>query len=107
MLTWRRLAFDESVNLEGLEKSSDLLDEIGETTHIRKFIAKQRIAQRFNIKVRQMGFYKEDLVVKRVTDLMKKGKLAPNWEGPYCVRQRLNTRAYKLESLEGVKKFRT
>lgn len=53
--TWRRLAFNESINLEGLDVLADLLDEIRETTHVIEFAAKQRIAQRFNIKVRQRG----------------------------------------------------
>lgn len=51
-LTWRRLAFDESVNSKGLDNSTDLLDEIMEITHIIEFTAKQRITRRFNIKVR-------------------------------------------------------
>lgn len=54
-----------------------------------------------------MGFHKGDLVVKRVIDPKKKGKLAPNWEGPLCIRQRLNNEAYKLESLEGIEMHRT
>lgn len=68
-------------------------------SHIREFIAKQIITQRFNIKVRQMGFHEGDLVVKKVINPTKRGKLDLNWEGPYRVRQRLNKRAYKLESL--------
>lgn len=76
--TWRRISFNENTNSGGLDNFADLLDEIRETTHIREFVAKQRIFRRFNIKLRPMGFYKGDLVVKRVTDPEKKGKLAPN-----------------------------
>lgn len=38
-------------------------------------------------------------MVKRGNDLKKKGKLAPNWEGHFRIRQRLNNGDYKLESL--------
>lgn len=58
-----RLAFDESINSEGLDIFADLLDEVRETTHIIEFTAKQRIAQMFNIKVRQMGFYKGEIFI--------------------------------------------
>lgn len=38
--------------------------------------------------------------MKRVVDSTKKGKLHPNWEGPYIVLQNLPLGAYKLEILE-------
>ena len=79
-LTWRRVSFYESANSNGLDNSAYLLDEVGETTHIRECATKQTIARRFNIKVRQRGFHKGDLVLKRVINPKKKGKLAPNWE---------------------------
>lgn len=31
-----------------------------------------------------------------------KGKLTPNWEAPYKIREILNNGAYKLENLDGV-----
>lgn len=46
-------------------------------------------------------FHEGDLVVKKVTDATKRGKLTPNWKGSYRVRQRLNKRDYKLYSFEG------
>lgn len=78
--TWRHLACDENANLEGLDISADVLDDIKETPHIIEFATKQRVAQRFNIKVSQRGFHEGDLVVKRVSDPTKRGRLAPNWE---------------------------
>lgn len=41
--TWRRLAFNESINSEGLDVSKDLLDEVRETTHVREFAAKFKL----------------------------------------------------------------
>lgn len=105
--TWRRLAFNEIINSESLDILEDLLDEVRKIAHVREFASKQRIARRFNIKVRPWGFHKGDLVLKKVIDPKKKGKLDPNWEGPSRVFQRLNKWAYKLESLEGVEISRT
>lgn len=45
--------------------------------HVREFAAKQRISQRFNIKVRKKGFHEGDLVVKKVIGPTMKGILAP------------------------------
>lgn len=76
--TWRRISFDENTNSDGLDNYANLLDEIREIAHIREFAAKQRIARRFNVKVRKMGFHKGYMVVKRVVDPKNKSKLAPN-----------------------------
>lgn len=119
---------DESSNLKGngvgiiLEDPSDLvleyywcfnfqasnncmagiLDEVIEKDHIREFSANKFFSRRFNIKVRQRGCHKRDMVLKKVDDPEKKGKLAPNWEVHFCIRQKLNNGAYKLESLKDV-----
>lgn len=95
-LTGRRIAFDENANSNVLDSYADLLDEIRETIHIRVFVAKQRISRRFNIKVRQRGFQKGDMVFKNVTGSKKKGKLAQNCEGTFRIRHKLNNCAYKL-----------
>lgn len=105
--TWRHIAFDENGNSDGLDNFLDLLDDIMETSHIREFTAKQIISRRFNIKVRQKGIHKGYLVVKRVIDPKKKGKLALNWEGPFHICQSLHNGTYKLENLESVEIPRT
>ena len=56
--SWRRISFEENVNNEHLESEADSLDEIRNTTHIQEIAAKQRIARRFNMKVKQRGFSK-------------------------------------------------
>lgn len=78
-----------------------MVEEIREASRIREFAAKDQLAKRFSMKVRQKGFNRGDLVLKRVTDPINKRKLSPNWEGPYRIRQKLNNGAYKLETLEG------
>ena len=85
-----------------MNNSFDLLDEVREATHNREFAVKDKLTKKFNLKVRQRGFHNGDLVPKRITDPENKGKLSPNWKGPYRVLQKLNNGAYKLETLEGI-----
>lgn len=70
--------------------------------HVRECIAKQRMAKRFNTRVRPRIFQEGDLVLKKIFDIHKNGKLSLNWEGPYRIKQKLNNGAYKLENLEGI-----
>ena len=93
--------------MDNLNISTDLIDEVRESARIREVAAKQRLAKRYNLKVRQRGFQEGDLVLKKITDPKKKGKLVPNWEGPFRVLRKLNNGAYKLETLEGVEIPRT
>lgn len=48
----------------------------------------QRIARSYNKKVRLPQFKKNELVLKRVISNQDaaKGKLVPNWEGPFIVK---------------------
>src|ERR1051325_8602162 len=79
----RRENFEEGTNNQGLDAEADLVEEVRNTTHLREITTKQRITQRFNLKAKQRGFEVGDLVLRRVIDLTKKGKLSPNWEGPF------------------------
>lgn len=68
--------------------------------HVRECAAKQRMTRRFNTRVMSRIFQEDDLVLKKITYTQKKGKLSLNWEGPYHIRQKLNSGAYKLKILE-------
>ena len=105
--SWRRENFEEESNKQALQEEADLLDEIRDTTHIREMAAKQRMTRRFNLRVKQRGFKAGDLVLKKVTDPTKKGKLDPNWEGPYRVLEESQNGAYKLETSDGSELPRT
>lgn len=83
-LTWRRLSFDNNLNKEGLNNSTDLIEEIKRMSHVREVATKQRSTMRFNTRVRPRSFQEGDFVLKKVTDAKKKGNLGPNWEWPYC-----------------------
>ena len=83
-LTRRWLNFDNNLNKEGLNNSTDLIEEIRRMAHVWEVAAEQRMTMMFNTRVRPRSFQEGDLVLKRVTDANKKGNLGPNWEGPYC-----------------------
>lgn len=51
--------------------------------HNREFAEKPRMARRFNTKVRPRIFQEGGMVLKRVIDTKKKGKLSLIREGPY------------------------
>ena len=105
--SWRRENFEEEANNQALNEEADLLDEMRDAAHVRETAAKQRMTRRFNLRVKQRGFRVGDLVLKKVTDPTKKGKLDPNWEGPFRVSEELQNGAYKLETLDGSELPRT
>jgi hypothetical protein len=62
------------------------------------------VARYFNRRVKHRSFKVEDLVLHKVTLATEdpiKGKLAPNWEGPYKVINYQRSGAYYLEDSEG------
>jgi len=79
----------------------DMIDEIREEAHIRESAAKQRAARRYNSKVISREMKEGDLALKQVVALTRIGKLMPNWEGPYKIKEKLSHRAYKLEEKNG------
>lgn len=75
---WCQIIFDNIFNEEGLDNLADLIEEIRIMYHVRECAAKQRMARRFNTRLRSRGFQEGDLVLKKVIDIKKKGKLSPN-----------------------------
>nr|XP_010323592.1 uncharacterized protein LOC104648371 [Solanum lycopersicum] len=63
----------------------------------------QRMARAYNKKVRPRNFEVVQLVVKRILPHQKeaKGKFAPNWKGPYVIKQVLSKGALQLADMEG------
>ena len=61
------------------------------------------MARAYNKKVRPRNFEVGQLVVKRILPHQDeaKGKFAPNWQGPYVIKQMLSKGALKLADMEG------
>ena len=50
------------------------------------------------------SFLEGSIILRRVDSPFRapeKGKLAPNWEGSYKIKQNLLNRAYKLKTIDG------
>lgn len=92
--TWRMKHFDEGTNNEGLEIEVDLVDEVRATAQIREVALKQRMERRFKSKLRPRSFKVGNSVLKKVIESKHRGKLAPNWEGLYKIKEVHNNVAY-------------
>jgi hypothetical protein len=99
--SWRRETTTTGENKAALEENLDLLEEVREAAHFREFAIKQRASRKYNTRVIPRNFKEGDLVLKRPMEKEKGGKLAPNWEGPFIVREVFRGGAYKLETLKG------
>ncbi|XP_071907810.1 uncharacterized protein [Coffea arabica] len=76
-------------NEEELRLNLDLLEVRREEAAIRMAKYKGQIARHYNARVRPLFFKPGDLVLRRnsVSRLQGTGKLDPNWEGPYVVKE--------------------
>ena len=72
---------------------------------IRRTVAayKQKVARYYNSRVKSKVFRAGDLVLRRAaaSQPQNQGKLAPNWEGPYEVKEIVRSGIYYLKELEG------
>ncbi|XP_049344596.1 uncharacterized protein LOC125808959 [Solanum verrucosum] len=80
-----------------------LIDEKRLTSICFGQLYQQRMARAYNKKVRPRNFEVGQLVVKRILPHQDeaKGKFAPNWQGPYVIKQVLSKGALQLANMEG------
>jgi hypothetical protein len=99
-LTWRTDAStDFPTNTANLREELKFVDEVRINATLREAALKQKIAARHNKKVRKREFEVGDLVLLRNQKDAVEGKLAANWDGPFRIRMKTGTRAYRLEDL--------
>jgi len=79
-----------------------LIDEKRLTSICFGQLYQQRMARAYNKKVRPRNFEVGQLVVKRILPHQDeaKGKFAPNWQGPYVIKQVLSKGALQLADME-------
>ena len=97
------MAFDEQCNPQDLKANLDLLEEKQETAQVWMVAYKQKVASYYNFRVKSKAFRAGDLVLRRATvsQPQNQEKLAPNWEGPYEVKEVVWTGTYYLKELRG------
>ncbi|GAV58560.1 hypothetical protein CFOL_v3_02093 [Cephalotus follicularis] len=82
--------FSEAKNEEGLRNLLDLVEELRDKAAIRVAAYQQRVSCYYNKRVNPLPLKKGDLVLRNaaVADSTgSRGKLAPNCEGPYKVKE--------------------
>ncbi|GAV92155.1 hypothetical protein CFOL_v3_35536, partial [Cephalotus follicularis] len=100
----RVVHFSEENNEEGLRNILDLVEDLRDKAAIKVVTYQQRVSRYYNKRVNPRPLREGDLVLRNSaiadpTDT--KGKLAPNWKGPYKVKIVLRPGTFKLKTLGG------
>ncbi|XP_074359933.1 uncharacterized protein LOC141700056 [Apium graveolens] len=95
--------FDEVSNIEGLRTNLELLDEVRDRAVEKMDGYKEKTRLYFAKKARIREYVVRDLVLRdtEASDPTNQGKLQPNWEGPYVVKEVIRPGTYKLNYLSG------
>ncbi|KAJ8480483.1 hypothetical protein OPV22_024210 [Ensete ventricosum] len=89
---------------QNLRRNLDLLEERRADAHLRALAYRRVVARIYNRRVRPQHVGTGDLVLRKteVSDPTRsRGKLAPNWEGPYRVIDTIREGTYTLATMEG------
>ncbi|GAV71094.1 hypothetical protein CFOL_v3_14588 [Cephalotus follicularis] len=84
--------FNEANNEEGLRNLLDLVEELRDKAAIIVAAYQQRVSCYYSKRVNPRPLREGDLVLRNATiadPTGTRGKLAPNWEGPYKVNKML------------------
>ncbi|XP_074337410.1 uncharacterized protein LOC141674598 [Apium graveolens] len=99
----RLVNFDEVSNIEGFRTNLELLDEVRDRAVEKMKNYKEKTKLYFAKKAKIREYVVGDLVLRdtEASDPTNQGKLQPNWEGPYTVKEVLRPGTYKLNYLSG------
>ena len=92
------------LNEEALRLNLDFLDEKRDQVLKRTEYYQRKTARYYNQKVKPRSYKSGDLVLKKLMPARKdhtRGKLGPNWEGPYIVSRVVRPGNYELQTKEG------
>ncbi|XP_074336349.1 uncharacterized protein LOC141673498 [Apium graveolens] len=96
-------AYNAEENEEGQRLALNLIDEVRDAAHAKIVEYQKNASFYYNLRVKERFFNQGELVLRKVeaSGVGQKGKLAPNWEGPYKVKSVQGSETYKLETMEG------
>ncbi|XP_063947569.1 uncharacterized protein LOC108203383 [Daucus carota subsp. sativus] len=96
--------YEPEANEEGMRLALDMIDEIRDEAHAKIVENQKRASYYYNLRVKERYFREGDLVLRKVeaSGVGPKGKMAPNWEGPYQIKAVTGHGSYKLQTLEGI-----
>ncbi|GAV66648.1 hypothetical protein CFOL_v3_10158, partial [Cephalotus follicularis] len=98
----RVVHFNEANSEEGLRNLLNLVKDLRDKAAIRVAAYQQRVGSYYNKRVNPRPLREGDLVLRNMViadPTGTRGKLAPNWEGPYKVKMVLRLGTFKLETL--------
>ncbi|GAV64702.1 hypothetical protein CFOL_v3_08220, partial [Cephalotus follicularis] len=98
----RVVHFSEENIEEWLRTLLNLVEELRDKAAIKVTAYQQRVGSYYNKRVHPRPLREGDLVLRNsaIADPTgTRGKLAPNWEGPYNVKRVLRLGTFKLETL--------
>ncbi|GAV58250.1 hypothetical protein CFOL_v3_01784, partial [Cephalotus follicularis] len=103
----RVVHYNQAENEEDLRVGLDIVEELKDKATIKVVAYQQRVSRYYNKRVNPKPLRVGDLVLRNaaISDpTSTRGKLAPNWEGPYKVKKILRPGTFKLETL-GEKRY--
>ena len=103
MANHRVMTYQDKDNEEQLRLNLDLINEVRTDAEHRTAKYKNLMARQYDAMVKPRRFNIGDLVLKKVSLATKnatRGKLGPNWEGPYRIINCKRQGSYYLEALD-------
>ena len=90
-------------NQRQLARNLDLLEEVRENAPIRKATYQHKARAFYDKREKLRHFIRGEWVMRRILEVMQKGKFSGKWEGPYEVKEILGKGMYKLINLSNEK----
>ena len=99
-------SFESEANDKGMRLALYLIDEVRDEANTKIVEYEKRTSSYYNMRVRERSLKEGGLVHRKIEALGvgQRGKLAPNWEGPFNVQVLRGTGAYKhkiMKEIEG------
>ena len=90
-------------NQRQLTRNLDFLKEVREYAQIRRAAYQQKAWAFYNQKAKIRRFTKGEWVLRRIPEVVQKGKFGEQWEGPFEIREALGKGTYRLTNVQNWK----
>ena len=97
------IAENAKENQRQLARNLDLLEEVHECAQIRRAAYQHKASAFYDKREKLRHFIRGEWVMRRISEVMQKGKFSEQWEGPYEIKEILGKETYKLINLSNGK----
>lgn len=80
-----------------------MLEEVRECAQIRRAAYQQKARAFYDQKTKVRRFAKGEWVMRRIPEVVQKGKFGEHWEGPFEIKEILGKGTYKLINVQNGK----